>query len=56
MAKKCRNGWCEQKASEASGMCFMCAEEWAVTFYDLTLEMGGTREQAKSNAQKAWTG
>ena len=52
--KKCKNGWCKRDASEASGMCFICAEEWAVLFHDIALELGGTVEDAKTAAQKAW--
>lgn len=47
---------CEREATEPSGLCFACAEEFAVLLFDAAIECGYSREQAIRTSRAAWEG
>lgn len=53
---KCKNApeFCSGTATEANGLCFLCAEENAVLLFEAAIEFFATEQSATALAQKSW--
>lgn len=58
MNKPCKFNpeFCSGQATEANGMCFMCAEEMAGLIFDAYEEFGQPPAAAAAAAQASWNG